>query len=46
LPAEINEQTLETIEIAAESLKNRLQIVETSLERLKTARAGTGGPLQ
>jgi hypothetical protein len=46
LPVDVTDQTLEAIEIAAECLKNRLEIVETALERLTAAREGTGGPLQ
>lgn len=46
LSVDIEEQTLEAIEIAAESLKNRLEIVETALARLSTARERNGGALQ
>jgi hypothetical protein len=46
LPADIEEQTLEAIEIAAESLKHRLELVEEALQRLQAARTGIGGPLQ
>lgn len=46
MPSEVTDQTLEAIETAAANLRNRLEVVQTALERLTSAREGTSGPLQ
>lgn len=46
LPADVAEKALAAIEIAAQSLENRLELVTEALQRLKTTRGGTSGLLQ
>ena len=46
LSSDVTAIARESIEIAAASLRNRLEVAETALQRLTAAREGKAGPLQ